>query len=263
MEIDAQATWDELAAEREGKPFKPAEKPVETPAAVVVEEAKPEPIDFAAKLAELENKFSDRLRKAEGHIGNLNGELKSLLDASKAAAKTTGEAPTQEAIKQAITNPVEWEELKVEFPEWAGATEKFLESRLNNFDANAFEEKLRKEMKGETEAVKKEIIDSALDAVYPGWKDEINTDEFKAWHAKQEFKDSDKVGDVAKILKAYEKSKEPSQANQLTEQRKQNLAVATAVPKGTRTTNTQKAWEDMTPEERWNHELKLKEKRNR
>ncbi len=280
---DAQALWNEVAAERAGTPAeKPAAKPAPVPAAqpaaedpAKAEEVKPDPIQVITdKLAEFETKISGRIRNVEGHIGHLNGsqkELKAALEASKTAPAHV-DAPSAAEIKSAAANPAEWEELKKDFPEWTVATERLLEARLagqanaNGFDPKAFEESIKAEMKGQTEAVRKEIIDSALDAVFPGWEEEVKTPEFAKWieaqpdHIKA-YAASDKIRDAATMLKLFDESKKANPANQIVEQRKQTLAAATATPKGVRTTTTQKSWEDMTLAERWDCEKRQRAKR--
>lgn len=268
------ALWNEVAAERTGsEPVKPAEKPAPAPAATTPAAAitLAPPADFAAKLAEIEARFSDRLRKAEGHIGNLNStqqDLRAQVDAGKAAKQATG-GPTQAEIKDAAANPAEWDALKTDYPEWATATEKLLESRMvGAFDAKAFEATIREEMKGQNAAVRAEMIDSALDAVSPGWKEEVKSDPFKAWAAGQSdavkaLIRSDKVGDAAKMLRLYEVSKQSSPANQLIEQRKATLAAATGAPKGIRNATASKSWADMSAGERWESEKRTRAKQAR
>ena len=267
--------WNEVAAERAGDlPAEPVEKPVEAPAAVVEptpEEVKPDPLaEISAKLSEFEAKMAGRLRNVEGHIGNLTGtqkQLREMLEAGKAAAAQSNNAPTQSDIQSAVENPAEWEKLKEDWPEWAAGTEKFLELKMKNgFDAKAFETEIRKQMQGETAAIKEMIVDSALDAVLPDWKEEIKTPEFNAWlngqpESVRALAGSDRVGDAAKMLKMYDSSKQASPVNQIVEQRKQKLESATATPRSIAKPNTTKAWEDMTPEEQWNHEKRLRAKR--
>jgi len=276
IEQDAQAVWNEVAAERAGgtPPVKPAEKPVPAPAAVEpVAEVKPDPVaEMVAKLTEFESKISGRMRNVEGHIGNLTGvqkQLREMLEAGKTAAKQSGDAPTQSEINNAISDPAEWSDLKRDYPEWATATEKLLEARLvgnqSNFDAKAFEAKISELVEGKTKAVRAEIVDSALDAVLPNWKEEVNTPEFVKWQQAQPdsikaLAESDKVGDAAKMFRLYEKAKEANPANQIIEQRKQTLAQATSTPKGIRTTSTQKSVADMTPAELWAYEKRQRAK---
>lgn len=270
MDTDQATAWNEVTAERAGTaPVAPAETPVPVPA--VVEAPATDPLAaIQAQIAEFEAKMSGRLRNVEGHIGNLNGtqkELKTLMDASKTAATQVGDAPTQTEIKQAAANPQAWDDLKEDYPEWATATEALLDSRLkNSFDAKAFEADIKEQMRGETAAVRQEIIESSLAAVFPGWKDDVQSAGFKTWSTAQsdEVKAliySDKVGDAAKMLKLYEVAKQSNPANAIIEQRKATLAAATTTPKGVRTTSAQKAWEDMSSDERWDYEKRQRAKR--
>ncbi len=143
-----------------------------------------------------------------GRIQQTTKEISEQLATAKAAANNVSDAPTQAEIKKAATDPKEWGTLKEQYPEWALATEKLVESRMpQSFDDKSFEAKIKQEIQGQTAAVRREIVDSALDAVYPGWKQEVNTPEFKAWFEKNSIKDSENVGDVVKMLKQYDASK--------------------------------------------------------
>lgn len=265
IEQDAAQLWGEVAAERTGqKPAKPAVKPVIAPAseALPVTQVKVDSApDYAAKFAEMEARF----HKQESNQGRVNADLRAQLEASKAAAKTT-EAPTQAEIKTAATDPAEWDALRKDFPEWATATEKLLESRMAPaFDSKKFESEIKEQMRGENAAVRAEIIDSALDAVSPGWKEEVKTESFTKWFSGQSddikaLTASDKVGDAARMLRLYESAKQSNPANQLIEQRKATLAAATGAPKGTRNATASKSWADMSPAERWDSEKKSRAK---
>lgn len=275
IEQDQQAIWNELSAERTGKPAKLAAKPAIVPAEVLpVAEVKVDPFEaINARLNEFE-KLGNRVRNVEGHIGNLSGaqkQMKEMIEAGKSAASQSGNAPTQTEIKAAAANPAEWDDLKKDYPEWADATEKFFDSRMqknSGFDAQAFEQRITEQVEGKTKAIEEKIIKAALDGVLPGWQTEINSPEFIQWQSTQteEIKalaNSESVGDAARMFKLYEKSKDASPGNQITNQRKQILDAATATPKGVRTTNTQKSWEEMSSSEQWNYEKRLREKRNR
>lgn len=199
------------------------DKPTETPAAAVAEpEAKPatpEPVAPADPIKELMarfDKFEAGHNKLAGHIGGLQRtqqEIQQTLAAAQSATKAVADAPTQGQVKEAMANPAEWDALKADYPEWATATEKLLDSRMPAFDVKAFEADIKEQMRGETATVRQEIINSSLDAVFPGWMDEVKTPEFKAWFGKQSdaikaLTSSDKVGDAAKMLKLYDASKQ-------------------------------------------------------
>ena len=279
-EQDSQAIWDELAAEHTGKPATPAKveptpAPVQAAVAPTAAEITLDPLaQVQAQLAELQEKFNGRLRNVEGHIGSLNGtqkELKAILDASKLASQQGSQAPTQNEIKEAMVNPKEWDALKADYPEWGGAIEKLLDVRIGNqgsgFDAKAFEATIKEQMRGESAAMRKEIVESALDAVFPTWKDDLNSASFTKWQNGQPddvkaLLHSEKVSDAAKMLKLFEEAKLSDPAAQVIAQRQKNLAAATATPKGIRGNATpQKSWDDMSAIERWDHEKRLAAKR--
>lgn len=226
--------------------------PTETPAKVepvAKQEAAPapEPVDPLKELAARFEKLEQGHNKLAGHIGGIQRsqqEIQAALATAQAAAKTTSDAPTQAQVKEAAADPQEWANLKEQYPEWATATEKLLESRMPaNFDAQAFEAAVDKKLEGKTAAMQQIIIDSSLSALFPGWKKEIQTDEFKSWMGAQAddvkaLSQSSDVGDAAQMLKLYDafKRNPPAPAKpapkQDTSTREKRLAAAVA-PRGT------------------------------
>jgi hypothetical protein len=215
------------------------DKPTETPAAVKpeaaakedpkpaevkAEPAKEEPVaeptlqDVLARLDKFEQghgKFQQTHDKLAGHIGRLERsyrEIESKMATGQAAAKTVDDAPTQAAIKAASDDPQEWSTLKSQYPEWAAATEKMVAARAPSFDANAFEAKVNAAIDGKTAEMQSRIIDSSLNAVFPGWRTEVAAPAFAAWMATQAddvktLSASADIGDAARMLKLYEASK--------------------------------------------------------
>lgn len=231
-----------------------SDKPTETPAAAAPEvKAAPEPAQASApadpvkELMARFDKFEAGHNKLAGHIGGLQRsqqEIQTALAAAQAATKTVADAPTQAQVKSAATSPAEWEKLKEGYPEWATATEKLLDSRLPPaFDAKAFEDSIKQEMKGQSDAVRQEIVNSALDAVFPDWKDgweaEAKSPAFKAWFDAQPdsvkaLAASDKIRDAAKMLKLYDASTQAKPAPEPkkdTSAREKRIAAAVA-PRG-------------------------------
>lgn len=227
--------------------------PTETPAEVKPEEKQEpaaqaaDPVDPLKELMSRFEKLEQGHNKLAGHIGGIQRsqqEIQAALATAQAAAKTTQDAPTQAQVKGAAADPKEWENLKEQYPEWATATEKLLESRLPaNFDAQAFEAAVDKKLEGKTAAMQQVIIDSSLSAIFPGWKKEIQTSEFAAWMGSQPddvkaLSQSSDVGDAAQMLKLYDAFKRnppaPSRpaAKPDTSTREKRLAAAVA-PRGT------------------------------
>lgn len=281
---DPAKVWNEVAAERAGKtkdllvrqPAGKAKPVATTQAALTTPDTSTNPAtpvdplaEIREKLAELD-KLKDRVRNAEGHIGNLHGsqkQMREFMDASRQATQATGGGPTQSAIRAAAQDPQEWANLKRQFPDWALATEKFFESRMPQFDSAAFERSIQERIKGETESVRKEIIETALEAVSPGWKAECKTEGFKRWYASQSKEvqamgASRNIGDAARMLRLYETSKQDNPAQRLQDQRKQTLQAATSTIKGRAAPTVTKTWDSMTPSERWEYEKRRRAKSN-
>jgi hypothetical protein len=274
---DQQKIWDEVAAEKGNAPaVRPQIDPspvVAEPVIAATEEPKaPTTEDQLREALARVEKLEGRTRNVEGHIGGLTrnqNEIRSTLQAAQAAAAVTKDAPTTGQIKEAIADPEKWSALKTDFPEWADATAEYVDARLAQVKAGpdiaAIEKIVAERVKGETDAVRREIIDTSLDAVFPGWKGEVQSDAFKAWIALQpdttkKLTASDSVGDAARLLKLYESAKQASPTTQILEQRKQKLAAAVTAPKGVRPSAV-KSPDDMTPQELWAYEARQREKR--
>lgn len=230
----------------------PAEKPElsEEPIAelkepeVVAEEVKPDPI---AELAEMKARFEKleaRTRNAEGHIGGLNHNQKQMqetLAAARAATQKVSDAPTQGQVREAIDNPQEWEALKGDFPEWATATEKYMDARMAKAGGVNVDELTTRltaaeqiAKAAEERAIKAEekMAQRELSRLVPDWK-ERNTTEFFSWLDVQPedvraLASSWEPEDAAKVYQLHEKATKPIQSN--TRQRRIEAAVT---PKGT------------------------------
>lgn len=287
MELaEQQKAWDEVAAEREEPPAVVEAQPQEAPAAVEeqpvqakpVAEQEPDPLSglpdaVKEKLASLE-KLAERVRNVEGHIGGLTSQqklLKETMDAGKAAAKAVSEAPTQDQIKEAIKNPAEWDKLKDDFPEWATATEAFVDSRISAIKGGSgikpedVDARIKEAIAKAPQIQPEDMLDLAFQNPATGevtWRDTIKSPEFGAWMEKQDesVKNlffSDKVGDAAKMLRLYESQSDP--AREIKQERQQRLSAAAGTPKGV-TVPRAKSPDDMTPEELWTYEARNREK---
>lgn len=243
------------------EPEKKDDKPAVQPEAQATEasEAKTDPTTAPASEPEPEPewkkaiaKLEERTRNVEGHIGGLTAAQKALREtmaAAQAAAKAAPDAPTQAQLDKAISDPDEWKTLETDFPEWARGTKSLIDARLKGvpqIDPEDLQRKVAEQVRGQTEAVRKEIVTTALEAVMPGWTEEVKTSEFAEWAKAQpdEVKRlivSDKVGDAARMLRLYDKHKNaPAPAPTPTAppkdtSRKDRFAAAVA-PKGTAAT---------------------------
>jgi hypothetical protein len=274
-EQQQQNEWNAVAKERaDGFPVTQPETKVEPGAAIPeVKPEEPKVADLIAQsIAKLEEKLNGQFRNLNGQFGGLKSEQLKIQEAlqaaaTKAAAEVTN-APTKAQVTEAMKNPQEWQALRDAYPEWGDATEKFVDARLAavkpSLDPAAIEKLVRERVVGETAAVRKEIVNAALDAVSPGWEDEVKSEQFANWFKAQTpeiqaLEASDKVGDAARMLKLYEQAKKESPNVALTEQRQAVLKQAVALPKGQKSI-PQKSVDDMTPAELWDHEARLRDK---
>ena len=280
---EQQAIWDEeLKAREAGQTTTPALKADEpspdadvTGTGVTTTAEVPKTKTTDELLTEALNKIdklSDRQRNVEGHIGGLTRNQNSMrenMTAAASAAAAVRDAPTKAQVTEALADPQEWDALKKDFPEWATATEKFLDARLSHVgkssavDVKAIEAMVTERIKGETAAVRQEIISSSLDAVFPGWADDVKTDGFGRWLGSQEaevkaLSESPHVGDAAKMLRLYEEAKRANPTTALLEQRKQKLANAAAAPRGVKTSAV-KSPDDMSGQELWDYEARQRD----
>jgi histidinol phosphatase-like enzyme len=275
--------WNELANERE----KPAAELDASPPAETLEGANPEPdqestpaeespaaaatpIDPLDEIRDQLAKIVERQRNAEGHIGGLTAAQKRFADEVRAAAAArtdVANAPSAAAVKEAAEDPAEWASLKQDFPDWAKATESLLNSRLANVaQAKGYSEEqvtqlIEQRVSSVSEKLRTEAIDLALDAQFPGWKDEVRKPDFAAWLQVQSadiqaLEKSPAVGDAVRLLRAYEQAK--SAPNPVIAQRAKKLEAAAALPKGV-TAPPAKTPDEMTLEELWAHEAKKRE----
>lgn len=225
--------------------------PTETPdpeVQPVLEEAKTDPLaDIVARIERFENSQNT----LAGHIGGLTRTQKALqqtLEASRAASVSVQAAPTNAEVKAAIENPKEWESLKDDFPEWATATEKYLESRLSGIPSD------KGLSPAEIEKAVSEIVDqrvksalaanasTALEAVYEDWQDDVKTPEFDKWYKSQSqeiqgLAQSSRVKDAKRMLTLFYNSQKPVE-KQTEKVTRPNRFTAAVTPRGTGGANT-------------------------
>ena len=196
---------------------KPPTEPAVTEA--IEPEMKEEPIqalpvvDPLQEMRDLIEKQNTRIRNTEGHIGGLNHNLRQMqetLTASKAASQQVSDAPTQAMVRDAMSNPKEWEDLKADFPEWSTATEKLMDSRLAQVNRGNPDEiaKIANDLNGKVDNSRKESIDAVLDGVLEDWDQEVKKPEFSTWmqsqsESVQALGASDNIRDAAKMLRMY------------------------------------------------------------
>jgi hypothetical protein len=178
------------------------------------------------------------------------------------------EAPSQGQIVTAAKNPEKWDALKEDFPEWAGAMEEYVASKLGGvqqqpgLDPEAVAAFVHQQV-AQTKAEMGRLLEEArIEGKYEDWKDTVNTTEFAQWFSVQNpdvraLADSSAAKDAIRMLDMYSKTKERS-ASDIKQERGARLAVAATARPGQ--TRPPKTLDDMSPDELWNYEAAKREK---
>lgn len=259
----------------------PAEEPLPQDAEPEVSAAVDEPVDplaslppevkaALAKIPQLEQANAQLLhhvKTAEGRVAAMQREFQQARQAATQVAPQ--DAPSQGQMAAAAKNPEKWEQLKEDFPEWAGAMEEYVAAKLGSVQAQQSgltPEQVAGYVQQQVAQTKAEmaraIEEARIEGKYENWRETINTPEFAAWYAVQTndvraLADSPQARDALKMLDLYEKAR-TRPASEVRQERNQRLAAAATVRPGQ--TPPPKTLGDMSPEELWNYEAAQREK---
>ena len=285
---EAQQLWDEEAAKLDADDQSANQSMATAPEdslledEPIAEEAAPdvEPEDplaglsdvVRAKLAQIDElatanaQLLHHVKTAEGRVAAMQREFQQARVAQQQVAPQ--EAPSQGQIVNAAKNPEKWEQLKEEFPEWAGAMEEYVASKLGSVQSQqgldpqqvaAFVQQQVDQTKAE---MRQAIEEARVDGKYENWKDTVNTLEFTQWFTVQPpetraLANSDSARDAIRMLDLFHETKKRS-ASDIRQERGQRLAAAATTRPGQ--TPPPKTLDDMSPEELWNYEAAKREK---
>jgi len=225
-----------------------------------------------AKLAQIDElatanaQLLHHVKTAEGRVAAMQREFQQARVAQQQVAPQ--EAPSQGQIVNAAKNPEKWEQLKEDFPEWAGAMEEYVASKLGSVQSQqgldpqqvaAFVQQQVDQTKVE---MRQAIEEARVDGKYENWKDTVNTLEFTQWFTVQSpetrsLANSDSARDAIRMLDLFHDTKKRS-ASDIKQERGQRLAAAATTRPGQ--TPPPKTLDDMSPEEVWNYEAAKREK---
>jgi hypothetical protein len=225
-----------------------------------------------AKLAQIDElatanaQLLHHVKTAEGRVAAMQREFQQARVAQQQVAPQ--EAPSQGQIVNAAKNPEKWEQLKEDFPEWAGAMEEYVASKLGSVQSQqgldpqqvaAFVQQQVDQTKVE---MRQAIEEARVDGKYENWKDTVNTLEFTQWFTVQSpeirsLANSDSARDAIRMLDMFHETKKRS-ASDIRQERGQRLAAAATTRPGQ--TPPPKTLDDMSPEELWNYEAAKREK---
>lgn len=289
---EVQAVWNEEAAKLDAGDSSLASDPLATapatpqddiqldPEPELAQEAQqPEQVDdpyaglspaVRAQLARIDElsqanaQLLHHVKTTEGRVAAMQREAQQARQAAMQVAPQ--DAPTQNAIASAAKNPEKWEQLKQDFPEWAGAMEEYVAAKIGTQQAGLTPEQVTGFVQQQVEQTKAEmraaIEEARIEGKHEDWKTVVNTPEFAAWYAVQppEVKvlaESPQGKDAIKMLDMFSESRTRSAAD-IRQERGARLAAAATTRPGQ--TPPPKTIGDMSPAELWNYEAKKRER---
>lgn len=274
---EAQNLWNEeaskLAAGDDSLAVDPIATAPETPQAELQLEPEQEEDPYAGLSPTLRAKLAqiDELAQANAqllhHVKTTEGRVAAMQrEAQQARQVAVQDAPSQTAIASAAKNPEKWDQLKQDFPEWAGAMEEYVAAKIGTQQAGLTPEQVSQLVQQQVSQSKAEMIanieEARIEGKYGDWKTTVNTPEFAAWFAVQSFDvkalaESPQSKDAIKMLDMFSDSRTRS-ASDIRQERGARLATAATTRPGQ--TPPPKTLGDMSPAELWNYEAKKRER---
>lgn len=274
---EAQNLWNEeaskLAAGDDSLAVDPIATAPETPQAELQLEPEQEEDPYAGLSPTLRAKLAqiDELAQANAqllhHVKTTEGRVAAMQrEAQQARQVAIQDAPSQTAIASAAKNPEKWDQLKQDFPEWAGAMEEYVAAKIGTQQAGLTPEQVSQLVQQQVSQSKAEMIanieEARIEGKYEDWKTTVNTPEFVAWFAVQSFDvkalaESPQSKDAIKMLDMFSDSRTRS-ASDIRQERGARLAAAATTRPGQ--TPPPKTIGDMSPAELWNYEAKKRER---
>ena len=280
---EAQNLWDEeaskLAADGDTSASELLAAAPETPQEPEPEQAQIEPEQPEDPLAGLSPAVRAKLAQIDDlaqanaqllhHVKTTEGRVAAMQrEAQQARQAAMQDAPTQTAIASAAKNPEKWEQLKQDFPEWAGAMEEYVASKLGvssqqqSLSPEAVAQFVQQEVANTKAEMGRLMEEARIEGKYENWRDTINTTEFAQWFTVQTpetraLADSPAAKDAIKMLDLFSTAQTRS-AGDIKQERGARLAAAATTRTGQ--TPPPKTLGDMSPAELWNYEAKKRER---
>ena len=221
-----------------------------------------------AKLAQIDD-LAQANAQLLHHVKTTEGRVAAMQrEAQQARQAAMQEAPTQTAIASAAKNPEKWEQLKQDFPEWAGAMEEYVASKIGmpsqqqSLSPEAVAQFVQQEVANTKAEMGRLMEEARIEGKYENWRDTINTTEFAQWFTVQTpetraLADSPAAKDAIKMLDLFSAAQTRS-AGDIKQERGARLAAAATTRTGQ--TPPPKTLGDMSPAELWNYEAKKRER---
>lgn len=251
----------------------------ETPQEPELEQAQIEPeqpddplaglsLTVRAKLAQIDD-LAQANAQLLHHVKTTEGRVAAMQrEAQQARQAAMQETPTQTAIVSAAKNPEKWEQLKQDFPEWAGAMEEYVTSKIGvpsqqqSLSPEAVAQFVQQEVANTKAEMGRLMEEARIEGKYENWRETINTTEFAQWFTVQNpetraLADSPAARDAIKMLDLFSTAQTRS-AGDIKQERGARLAAAATTRTGQ--TPPPKTLGDMSPAELWNYEAKKRER---
>lgn len=219
------------------------------------------------QLAQANAQLLQHVRSAEGRVAAMQREFQQARAAQQQVAPQ--EAPTQGQMAAAAKNPEKWEQLKADFPEWAGAMEEYVAVKLGSVapqQAGLTPEQVAGYVQQQVAQTKAEMAraleEARIEGKYENWRDTVNTTDFAQWFTVQSpevraLADSAAARDAIRMLDLFHEAKKHSAAD-IRQERGARLAAAATTRPGQ--TPPPKTLDGMSPAELWNYEAAKREK---
>ena len=280
---EVQNLWDEeaskLGADGDTSASDSLAAAPETPQDLDLEQAQIEPeqpddplaglsLTVRAKLAQIDD-LAQANAQLLHHVKTTEGRVAAMQrEAQQARQAAMQEAPTQTAISSAAKNPEKWEQLKQDFPEWAGAMEEYVTSKIGvpsqqqSLSPEAVAQFVQQEVANTKAEMGRLMEEARIEGKYENWRETINTTEFAQWFTVQNpqtraLADSPAAKDAIKMLDLFSTAQTRS-AGDIKQERGARLAAAATTRTGQ--TPPPKTLGDMSPAELWNYEAKKRER---
>lgn len=266
-ESQAAAPHEDDSAPQDNSPEEPAEPEPEVDALAGLPEEVKQALAKITQLEQANAQLLHHVKTAEGRVAAMQREFQLAKTAQQAVAPT--DAPSQGQMSAAAKNPEKWEQLKQDFPEWAGAMEEYVAAKIGGVqpqqagvDPNQVATYVQQQLAQSKAEMSRAIEEARIEGKYEDWKQTVNTPEFAAWYAVQAndvraLADSTAAKDAIKMLDLYAQARTRS-ASDIRQEREQRLAAAATTRPGN--TKPAKTLGDMSPEELWNYEATQREK---
>lgn len=221
-----------------------------------------------AKLAQIDD-LAQANAQLLHHVKTTEGRVAAMQrEAQQARQAAMQDAPTQTAISSAAKNPEKWEQLKQDFPEWAGAMEEYVASKIGmpsqqqSLSPEAVAQFVQQEVANTKAEMGRLMEEARIEGKYENWRETINTTEFAQWFTVQNpqtraLADSPIAKDAIKMLDLFSAAQTRS-AGDIKQERGARLAAAATTRTGQ--TPPPKTLGDMSPAELWNYEAKKRER---